>query len=169
MCKGIVLFAVTLIAAWGCDSAPNKRPSPLTVEKREMDGSLVKVVYSSPSVRGREIWGELVPYNKIWRTGANEATIFYTENDVLFHGNPLPAGKYAFFTIPGKEHWEVIVNEDWDQWGTYNYDSAMDMIRLKIKPVKTDQFNERMQFQLTDDSLNLKWENLTISLHLAKN
>src|SRR5678815_1632494 len=94
----------------------------------------VKVNYGAPAVKGRTIWGGLVPYGEVWRAGANEATTIEFSGDVNMEGQPLKAGKYSLFFIPGEKEWTVIVNKVWDQWGAYKYDSTQDAIRFIVEP-----------------------------------
>lgn len=96
--------------------------------------SQVSVVYQRPNMKGRTIFGDLVPYDQIWRTGANNATNITFQSDVKIEGQDLEAGTYALFTIPGKEEWTIIFNKNAKQWGAYTYDKADDVLRVKIKP-----------------------------------
>ena len=140
-----------------------KRPSPPAEAHATLGDTHISINYSSPAVKGRTIWGELVPYGKIWRAGANEATVFETSADLLINGQKLPAGKYGLFMIPGKEEWTVVFNSVWDQWGAFKYDPSKDVLRIKASPVKSDVFNERMKFEITDHVISLLWENLKVS------
>jgi hypothetical protein len=92
------------------------------------------VSYSRPGVKERVIWGDLVPYDKVWRTGANEATTFKTSGDVTIGGQKLPAGTYALFTVPGKDTWEVVFNTQAEQWGSGDHDQSKDVLKLSVKP-----------------------------------
>lgn len=96
--------------------------------------SQVSVVYQRPNMKGRTIFGDLVPYDQIWRTGANNATNITFQSDVKIEGQNLEAGTYALFTIPGKEEWTIIFNKNAKQWGAYTYDKADDVLRVKVKP-----------------------------------
>lgn len=96
--------------------------------------SQVSVVYQRPNMKGRKIFGDLVPYDQIWRTGANNATNITFQNDVKIEGQALEAGTYALFTLPGKEEWTIIFNKNAKQWGAYTYDKADDVLRVKVKP-----------------------------------
>ena len=130
----------------------------------------ITVNYSRPNVKGREIWGGLVPYNEVWRTGADEATTILFSEDCTLNGNKIPAGKYGFFTIPGKDEWIVIINKVSKQWGAFFYDSTKDLIRFKVKPVSSD-FTESMLFYFSDvtvgsANLDLTWEYLKIPLKI---
>ena len=108
------------------------------------------------------IWGGLVPYGKVWRTGANEATVFETSKDIVLSGQTLPAGKYALFTIPGENEWTVIFNSEWNQWGAFKYNKEKDVLRLNVRPDKSTSFNERLKFEVIDDEVVMYWENLKV-------
>jgi hypothetical protein len=142
------------------------RPSPPAEVKAEVNGTMVSVNYSSPSVKERAIWGELVPYGKVWRTGANEATVIETSGDIMVNELTLPAGKYSLFTIPGEKEWTFIFNSVWDQWGHYKYESSKDVLRVTAVPQKSSEFHEKLTFDIMDNVLILSWENLTVGLGL---
>lgn len=127
----------------------------------------VTISYSRPGVKGRKIWGDLVPYDKVWRAGANEATKFTFSTDVIIEGKKLPAGSYSFFTIPGKDSWTIIFNKVADQWGAFEYNEAEDALRLTVKPEKSD-FNEWLKYEITKTNdagatVSLEWENMKAS------
>lgn len=140
----------------------SKRPSPPAEVKGVIDSADIAIFYSSPAVKGRIIWGELVPYGKVWRTGANEATVFETSRDLVIQGQTLPAGKYALFTIPREHEWTFIFNSEWNQWGAFKYDENKDVLRIKVPVAKSATFNERMKFEIIDDGVVLFWENLQV-------
>ncbi|RMG68083.1 MAG: DUF2911 domain-containing protein [Calditrichaeota bacterium] len=153
------------------------RLSPKASVYQQIGVTDVTITYSSPAVRGRVIWGGLVPYDKVWRTGANEATVFETSHDILINGHPLPAGKYALFTIPGKTEWRIIFNRKWDQWGAFGYDPSLNVLEVTAKPDPAPH-RERMTFFFEDvaDStarVVLHWEKLripfTLTTHLVAN
>ena len=126
----------------------------------------VTVQYCRPGVKGRVIWGELVPYDKVWRTGANEATTFSFSTPVKINGQALPAGIYSFHTIPGKTSWTLIFNKKAEQWGSYDYDASMDALRIQVTPV-TGPNQEWMAFSFSDVStdsatVELAWEKLRV-------
>jgi len=126
----------------------------------------ITVNYFRPGVKGRVIWGGLVPYDKTWRTGANNATTIEFSNDVMIEGNKLAAGKYGLFTIPGLEEWVVIFSKQGDIWGDYEYKESEDVLRIKVKPMPAP-FCEWMMFafaDLADDSAKviLHWEKIMI-------
>jgi Protein of unknown function (DUF2911) len=139
------------------------RPSPPAEAHAKIGDNTISINYSSPSVKGRTIWGDLVPYGKVWRTGANEATIFETSGDLVINGQKLPAGKYGIFTLPGEKEWTIIFNSVWDQWGAFKYDSSKDVLRVKADAEKSEAFNERMKFEIKDHVVSLLWENLRVS------
>jgi hypothetical protein len=138
------------------------RPSPPAEVMATIHGAEIQIAYSSPSVKGRVVWGDLVPYGKVWRTGANEATIFETDKEIKINGEKLVAGKYALFTIPGEDEWTIICNSVWDQWGAFKYDQTKDVLRVKAKPERSDTFNEKMKFEIKDKMIILYWENLMV-------
>ncbi len=128
------------------------------------------VKYSSPAVKDRKIWGELVPWDKVWRTGANAATTLQASRDFRFGGKPIAAGTYALYTIPGKGSWQVILNSAATA-SVNDYDSAKDVARVSVKPGSAS-FRERLVFlfsDTTDDttSLDIEWEKRRISIPIA--
>ena len=137
-----------------------KRPSPPATVSTTVGDAKITIDYSRPSMKGRKIFGELEPYGKVWRTGANEATTFETYQAVTINGQALPAGKYALFTIPTEQEWTIIFNKTADQWGAYKYDEKQDALRVKVKPTKTAQPVE--QFAIKADksgTVTMAWEN----------
>lgn len=138
------------------------RPSPAMEAKGVIKGADVTIQYSAPSVKGRKIWGELVPYGKVWRTGANEATTFETNKDIVLQGQNLPAGKYALFTIPGEKEWTWIINSVWEQWGAYKYDQSKDVLRFVTSSQPSPVFHEQMRILIDSDKVTLYWENLQV-------
>jgi len=139
-----------------------ERPSPLKRTTGTIEGMKVVVGYGSPAVKNRQIWGSLVPYNEVWRTGANEATNIDFPKNVLIEGKPLAAGKYSFFTIPGEQEWTLIFNNVWDQWGAYDYDPAKDALRVTVTPVAAPQFAERLDYKVDPDGIAMVWEKLMV-------
>lgn len=148
----------------------SKRPSPATEATATIDGVDVAIHYSSPAVKGRTIWGDLVPYGKVWRTGANEATTFTISQDVEIEGKKLTAGKYSLFTIPGEKEWVFIFNKDSNQWGSYNYDAGKDALRVTVQPSKAPDFTERLIFQMDEQTGNVTfhWADLTVGFKVKK-
>jgi len=152
-----------------------KPAKPMASPRDSVSGTIkeatITINYGSPSVRGRKIWGGLVPYDKIWRTGANPATTFQTSKDIKVKGKTLPAGKYSLFTIPGENKWKVIFNSQTGQWGIKNDGSAndnpaKDVLTVTVKPRKSKEFNERLTFKITSKSFVLLWENLAVPVKI---
>lgn len=126
----------------------------------------VTITYSRPGVKGRVIWGGLVPYDQVWRTGANEATTIAFTQDVTINGKPLPAGTYSLHTIPGKSAWTIIFNKKADQWGSYEYDASQDALRVQATPAAGPN-QEWMAFsfpELSTDAatVELAWEKIRV-------
>ncbi len=140
-----------------------KRPSPpadamVTTSK----GVMIDINYSQPSVKGREIGKTVEPHkDSVWRTGANEATVFTVDKDVTINGKPLSAGKYGFFTIWKGDSWTIIFNKTWDQWGAFNYKAADDVLRVDVKNVKPATMSEKMTFTVDQSGkVSLAWGNV---------
>lgn len=135
------------------------KPSPAATASGKIGGTDVTVSYSSPAVKGRAIWGGLVPYGQVWRAGANEATTVEFSKDVKVEGKALPAGKYGFFVIPTEKQWTVIFNKVPNQWGAFKYDEKQDALRVMVTPRKTAALTERLAYEVTPKGLVLRWEN----------
>jgi hypothetical protein len=165
-------LALVLTSAPAAADMELPRPSPFAKVSQDIGLTTVTVDYSSPGVKGRKIWGGLVPYDKQWRTGANRATKITFSRDVTFAGKPVPAGTYALFTIPGKSDWTVILNKRADQAGTgADYKADEDLLRVQLRP-KAAPFRERLAFLFSDfnddkGSLDLEWEKLRLSIPIG--
>ena len=137
--------------------------SPSATVKERVGVTAVDIEYGRPSVKGRKIFGGLVPYGEVWRTGANSATKVTFGTEVNFGGTQVPAGSYALFTIPESGEWTVILNKADGQWGSYAYDAKNDIARVKVKPVALTESLETMTISLgdlRDDAaiLNITWD-----------
>ena len=120
--------------------------------------------YSSPAVKGRPLWGGLVPNGEIWRTGANEATVFEVSQNVVINGEELAAGKYGLFTIPGEGEWTVIFNTVWDQWGAFNYEDGKDALRITVPTNQEADAKEGLEFQIDDQGqVRFQWDKLSFT------
>jgi len=142
--------------------------SPAASVKQTFGLTDISIDYSSPAVKGRAIWGGLVPYDSVWRTGANAATVIDFSTAVWVGGTKVKAGKYALFTIPGRDSWTVILNSEYDQWGAFGYKKSADVVRFMVKPEMTMDVKERMAFYLdaTSDStcsVTLRWDKVKLS------
>ena len=141
----------------------SKRPSPpATVSVTTAKGVEIKIDYSQPSVKGREIGKDVEPMKgKVWRTGANEATVFEVNKDVTVNGKSLKAGKYGLFSIWNGDTWTVIFNKTWNQWGAFNYKEADDVLRVTVPNKKPAQPSEKMTFTVSKDGkVMLAWGNV---------
>lgn len=143
-----------------------KRKSPAAEVKASVANTNIIINYSQPSVKERKIWGGLVPYNKVWRTGANEATTIEFDKDVKIEGKSLKAGKYALFTIPTQDKWTIIFNTNHQQWGAYQYKKADDALRVEVSPNKSSSSMERMTFEVENNKVVLKWEKLVVAFNV---
>ncbi|MBL7858331.1 MAG: DUF2911 domain-containing protein [Cyclobacteriaceae bacterium] len=127
----LLLFWLTVFHATGQD-AIKPRPSPLAITTLRYKDAYLKITYGQPHKNGREIFGKLVPYDVVWRTGANEATELTCTKDILINNVLLKAGTYSLFSIPGKERWTIILNRDLGLWGAYNYNAKVDVFRFNV-------------------------------------
>lgn len=133
-----------------------ERASPPKTAEGTINGAKITINYGSPAVKGRTIWGDLVPYNKVWRAGANEATTFETSQDIKVEGQTLPAGKYSLFVIPSEDESTVIFNKQTGQWGT-QYDESQDALRVKIRGREAAGFEENLTYEVLSDGFELRW------------
>jgi hypothetical protein len=147
------------------DAKPKASPEATATGK--VNGANITIVYSSPSVKGRKIWGGLEAYNKVWRAGANAATTFETDKDIKVEGKNLPAGKYSFFLIP-KENgtWTAIFNKVAKQWGAMKYDEAQDQLRVDVKTVALPQTQERLVYNITNKGFSLNWDKVSVPISI---
>lgn len=164
--KHLLLSIATLITIGACAQADkSQRPSPPATAKATLKGGATLTIdYSQPSVKGRTIGKDLEPMaGKVWRTGANEATVFEVSKDVKVEGKTLPAGKYGLFTIMDGDDWTIIFNKTWNQWGAFNYKEADDILRVKVKSSKSMMASEKMTFIIDKDGkVNLMWSDILV-------
>lgn len=156
----ILLFMVSV-------SVYAQKASPAATATGKIGEATITISYSSPAVKERKIWGDLVPYGKIWRAGANAATIFETDKAIKVEGKELPAGKYSLYALPTADSWTFIFNSQVGQWGitrtgeTTN-DPAKDVLKVVVKSKESKEFNERMNFVVDKKGFSLNWEKLTV-------
>lgn len=155
----IALISTTAFAQERANDEP--RMSPNATVSQTVGTTDITITYGRPAVNDRTIFGDLVPYGEVWRTGANESTALVVSDDVTIEGNKLEAGTYSIYTIPGKDEWTVIIN-DIMSWGT-QYDEAGDILRFTVEPQEAD-FRERLLFYFEDVTKN----SATIALHWEK-
>jgi hypothetical protein len=161
----LLTFFVTA-AAWAQSDKASRSSPPATASGKVGDATIT-INYSSPAVKGRKIWGELVPFDQVWRAGANEATIFETDKPITVEGKQLPAGKYSLFAKPGATEWQFIFNSETGQWGVKrsgeaNRDPAKDVLTINVKPAPSATMNERLAYAVTVNGFALRWENLEV-------
>lgn len=156
----------------GVVPAPEARQSPIALAASTVDGAYVKVVYGSPRMRGRSIFGGLVPNGAVWRTGANEATEITFSRPVLFAGQRVEPGTYALFSIPERDQWTVILNNGLGQWGSYEYDESLDVVRVDVTPERSAQQHEAFTIRFDDDegrggtTLLLLWDETRVPIRV---
>jgi hypothetical protein len=187
------LVVVTVGALSATAQVRTPRPSQKASVMQTIGVTDVTITYSRPGVKGRKIWGDplpeqtasvkgqatlddqrvrpkdavIVPYGHMWRTGANEATMFEVTDDVLINGQKLTAGSYSLHTIPAKDEWTIVFNGTSNQWGSFNYDPAKDTLRVKAKPQWGNENKEWLEYTIepvADDSaqVNIRWEKVTV-------
>ena len=159
--KNQLLVLIALFTV-GFAVAQDKPKSSAETVTGKINGATITINYGSPSVRGRKIWGELVPLNAVWRAGANDATTFETDKDITIEGAKLPAGKYSFFIIPNEKESVIIFNTEAKQWGAYKYDEKKDQIRVKVKPKTTGSSVEKLVYTINSNDVVLSWDNWNI-------
>jgi DUF2911 family protein len=174
-------FAICLFLVASLPLAAQTPPPALKLPRASQHEVLTQTVgltditvdYSRPVAKGRTIWGGLVPYDKVWRTGANEATQITFSDDVTINGQPLAKGAYSLHTIPGKDSWTLIFNKTAKQWGSFNYDAAQDALRVTVKP-KAAPFAEVFTIgfpDVTPDTATvvLRWADLSVGFTVGTN
>lgn len=166
-----VVLSAAVVFAQGGDKKPPASP-PGTASHSFADGKKVTIDYSRPFVKGRKIMGELVPYGKVWRTGANSATSLATDVDLAIGGTAVPAGKYTLYTLPSESGWKLIINKQTGQWGT-EYKEGEDLARVDMQVGKTSAPVE--EFTISFDKsgadaakLKLEWENTSATVELKE-
>jgi len=134
---------------------------------KQIGNAEIKISYHSPAVRGRTIWGGLVSYDAVWVTGAHKATTLEVTKDFQVGDKTIPAGKYAIFTIPGKDEWTVIINKNWNQHLADDYAENEDVVRTKVKPQVIESVVERLKYDIEQTgektaTIIISWEKLQV-------
>ena len=168
-----VIIAITLSFA-GTAQVRMPAPSPTQTLKQDFGISTVELTYSRPSAKGRKIYGDLVPYKKLWRTGANAATKIVFSDAVEIGGKKIDTGTYVLYTIPGVDSWEVILNKGLTNWGTDGYKETEDVVRFKVEPMKMRNKMETLTINFsnikpTSCSLDIMWEKTIVSIPIIAN
>jgi hypothetical protein len=155
------LFAAVLVVV------DAQAQSPAATATGKANGATITINYSSPSVKGRKIWGELVPYGKVWRAGANQATTIEFDKDVTVEGKKVPKGKYSLYALPGEKEWSIILNSQTGQWGITRggettRDASKDVAVVTVKPKKSAAMTEALKYEVNNNGFSLIWENLEV-------
>lgn len=167
--KKLILMTAILCCNSFYSQIKTPKPSPTATISQKVGVSNVIVEYSRPGVKGREIFGELVPFGKIWRTGANKATKITFENDCIFGGKEVPKGSYSLFTIPGKGEWQILLNKETELWGSGEYDKEKQVCSITVEANQTENFTESFTidfgtFKSFSTIMTMKWANTKISI-----
>lgn len=175
--KKILLYAASmLLACTAMNSfAQSVKVPPLSTTQtieQELGLGNITLTYSRPDMRGRKIFGGLVPYGAVWRLGANSATVIKFSDDLTIEGNKVPAGEYGLFAIPTQDEWTIILNKTAHQWGAYTYKEADDFLRFKVKASTVGNSLETMAMQFvnvdqTKCELEMRWDNVAVSFHIS--
>jgi hypothetical protein len=162
----IVLFTTAAFA-----QMDKNRPSPAATATCDLGGKAVKTDYSSPRMKGRKIYGDLVPFGEVWRTGANEATTFVTSADVVVGGKAVPAGSYTIFTVPKADKWTLIINKKTGEWGIpYKYESdELARVEMKVSKLPAPVENFTIAYDKTGSgcTLHIDWETTRASVNIS--
>ena len=166
MRKTFIILLAVLVASTAFAQVRTPRVSQNSTLTQTVGLTDITIKYSRPGVKGRTIWGGLVPYDQVWRTGANEATTITFSDEVSVGGQKLAKGTYALFTVPGRDTWDVVFNKQGEQWGAFSYDKTQDVARVTVKPVVADH-REWMSFEIPDVSTDqatvvLRWEKVAV-------
>ncbi|HEY8688927.1 MAG TPA: DUF2911 domain-containing protein [Chitinophagaceae bacterium] len=169
--KQFLIICFIAIATIASAQLHTPAPSPTQTLKQDFGVSSIELIYSRPGIKGRKIFGDLVPWNKVWRTGANSATRIKFNDDVIFGGQPLKAGEYAIYTVPNENEWEIIINKGSANWGT-DYKQPDDIFRVKVKPMKLNEIVESFTMQFanvkpTTTDLQIMWDRTAVSVPIT--
>jgi hypothetical protein len=174
--KTILSFILLSLIFTACDktepdTVPDHRKSPVVITSVTKGDTYIKVVYGQPYKRDRVIFGDVVPFNEVWRTGANEATEILFTNDVLLNNNLVEAGIYSLFTIPRADSWTIILNNALGEWGAFSYDENLDYLRFDVPVNKAPSTVEAFSISFDDSgesiaSMFLTWEDVLLELEI---
>ncbi len=163
----LILIAILCLSFSASAQLNLPRDSQRAEVAQTVGDTRVALVYHRPNTKGREVWGKIVPYNEVWRTGANENTTFETNHDLKINGQTLPAGKYGLHTIPNKDEWTIIFNKVNDAWGSFTYKPENDQLRVTAKPQIVAESQETMSLGFenikpTSAEVAVRWEKLRV-------
>jgi hypothetical protein len=163
----LMFTVLALILSIGALAQDKKPASPPAKAEGTIDGIKVTVDYSQPSAKGRKIMGDLVPYGKVWRTGANATTSIEFGGNVKIEGKDLPKGKYGLFTIPGENEWTIIISKQ-ATGSPFDYSDKQDALRVNVKPGKAPSFVETFTITVDKNKVVLAWENTSVAFKVSK-
>ncbi|NML71852.1 DUF2911 domain-containing protein [Chryseobacterium sp. RP-3-3] len=166
--KSAAVLVATMTISLNAFAQDTKKPaSPAATATGKIKDATITIAYSSPSVKGRTIWGGLEAYNKVWRAGANEATTFETDKDITVQGKPLPAGKYSFFLVPKESGtWTAIFNKEPKQWGAYKYEQAKDALRVDVKTKALPATQENLVYKVNNNGFTMDWDKISVPVEI---
>ena len=169
----IVVLLLPMFALLACAQDASKRPSPpAQAQCKFTDGKTVKTDYSSPRMKGRKIFGGLVPYGEVWRAGANEATTLVTDTNVTIEGKDVPAGSYTIFTVPNADKWVLIISKKTGEWGIPYPGEGEDFTRVDMKvsqlPSAVENFTIGFDQAGTTCSMHLDWEKTRAAVDITE-
>jgi hypothetical protein len=164
--KTVLAFALMAFVSFGAFA--QEKPSPAKTAEGMVGDAKVTISYSSPAVKGRTVWGGLVPMGEVWRAGANEATTFTTSKEIMVEGKKLAAGTYGFFIIPGETGSTLIFNKVAKQWGSMNYDAKEDALRVSVPSQQTSTMEERLVYEVMPTGFEIRWEYGKAAAKLSK-
>ena len=181
MMKNSFLFILAFLLIISCtqeeqpkEPDPVRRKSPIAISSitHKPSNTYIKIVYGQPYKNGRVIFGDLVPYGEVWRTGANEATEMTTTKSIRFNGSNLDAGTYALFSIPGADEWTIILNDSLGQWGAFDYNQEYDRLRTTVEAKKTEQPAEAFTIkfkEIIEDSTTIimQWDTTKVEIPIT--
>ena len=165
-----ILLSAFIMPAAAQTPMPVPQPSPKATVSQTIGITKVEVVYHRPAVKNRKIWGDLVPYNTVWRAGANENTTISFSDPIKVEGKDLPAGTYGLHMIPTENTWTIIFNKNSSSWGSFFYKEEEDALRVTVQP-QTAENEEQLSYAFDDVSNNsavivLRWEKLKVPIHV---
>lgn len=167
MVKKLTVLCAVFLFTGAAMAQEAKKASPAESVSGKINAATITINYSSPSVKGRKIWGELEPYGQVWRAGANEATTFETDKAIQVEGKTLPAGKYSFFLIPEENGiWTAIFNKEPNQWGAFKYEESKDQLRVKVKTKALPANQERLVYKINKDGFELDWAKTSVPVSI---
>ena len=167
----VAILPMTLSAQMMNGGSKKPMPSPPATAEVQLNGKQVSIHYNTPSMRGRKIFGGLVPYGKVWRTGANPATTLKTDANLMIGGASVPAGTYTLYTLPSEGTWKLIINKETGQWGT-KYDPSQDLARVDMHKSMLSEPQEKMSISFEEThgnmtTLHIRWDTTDVSVPVA--